>query len=163
MLRKFCLILFLALLSWPLLNAQNEAQPGDRFARIKEARKAFLTEKLSLTTEEQEKFFPLFWRYEREMNSLRRSRTRAKRESGNQELAKLTEAEAREMLELQLETDKKMLQLRRRAMAEFIKVIPATKLIQLENAERTFRRQLVERVRGARDRNLRPASREGRF
>lgn len=145
-----CFLLLLILLPSlsPSLLAQKEDDPisSADLERIRQARQTFLTQRLALSPKEAEKFFPVFWRYEAEQKSLFRGRHLRPQADDARESP--TEAEARRLLANQLENEAAILELRRRAIAEYLTLLPATKVLQIGPAEKEFRRQLVNRVRG---------------
>lgn len=154
------LLTSLTLLLWslttPAIAQSGNRRPGaermegrqERQDRVQEARRAFLAERMQLTTKEAAAFFPLYDAFQQEMGQARRKRFRnLKEESTGQTL---TEAEARQLLDANLETEADQLAILRRSTAAYLQVIPATKLIKLEPAERAFRRELVDRFRSGR-------------
>lgn len=127
----------------------NPEQRGERFARIKAARQAFITEELELTTKQAEAFFPVYWDFEMRMAD--GMKNGGPRNRQDQEPQKLTEKEARTNL-LQRRTHRQqMLTLSLEAEDEFLKLLPATKVIRLPEVEREFRKKLWERTRKRKD------------
>lgn len=125
-----------------------DAEPS-RFEKIRLARQEFITAELQLTAEESKRFFPVFWEYEAQFHRLRKQQYRShvyRDGEGEKPQAALTESAARELLENRLETEAKMLELKRKSMASFLQLLPATKLVLLDKAEHTFRKQLVNRM-----------------
>jgi hypothetical protein len=150
----FCLLFCLTF----SLSAQPGSQrPGTEregkaaFERIKTARQQFLTEKLELTTKEAEAFFPLFWRYDEQMRTIMREDDPGRRDRRKTDNSPVSEAEARKMLEDQLARMESMTALKRESTDAYLRVIPAAKLIQLEEANREFRRELLDRLRNRRE------------
>lgn len=135
-------------------NGQREAAREANFERIKAARQEFLIERLSLTEEEQRNFFPVFWRFETEKKALRKrmsdgveNRRRRNREVSANPTANLTEDEARTLIENRMKLETELLALRKRQFNAFLQILPPTKVINLEHAEREFRRELVANIR----------------
>lgn len=155
--KKTLLLSLLTLLLWSL-NTATFAQPGEkpgqqgdqaeergqRHERVQEARQAFLSEQMELTTKEAADFFPLYDKFEAEIRQTRKQRFKQVKKVGEQAL---TEVEARNYLQAHLEAESDKIDILRRATAAYLKVIPATKLVKMEAAERAFRRELVKRFR----------------
>ncbi|MEM7574164.1 MAG: hypothetical protein AAF433_14755 [Bacteroidota bacterium] len=118
---------------------------GPSLERVKYVRQAFLTREMELTEEEAAAFFPLFWELERERRQLARQ-TRRDRPTRTHS-GPLTEAEARERLQHRRGMMDQRRQLEESYQDRFLEVIPALKLLELETAEREFRRLLLNRVR----------------
>ncbi|MEM9837008.1 MAG: hypothetical protein AAF828_10925 [Bacteroidota bacterium] len=158
----------LLFLGWPQLShgqsteateragRTEQPRPGKRFQRIKEARQSFLTEKMELTEAEAAQFFPVFWDFEKRLKQTRQKLFRGNRNKRDQAALNITETEARRILADNLDAERNMINIRREAMEAYLDLIPATKLLKLEPAERAFRKQLVNRVRNFRDGGNRP-------
>lgn len=130
-----------------LLHAQDDA-PGispDRMKEIKAQKSAFITQRLALSPEEARTFWPIYDRYDAEMEAARkemRSDRRDRKGAGT-----LTEAEASKAIDENLRNKQDQLDIRKRYVAEFKKSIGAVKTLQLEGAERDFNRELLKRIR----------------
>lgn len=122
---------------------------GERFAKIKEAREAFIAEQLALTPKQAAAFFPVFWSYEEQ---LRDGLPRRDRSASAAPEKPLTEAEALAQLRADRQRRQQMLDLKTKAEEDFIKIIPASKVIRLPEVEKEFRQRLWERTRQAKER-----------
>ena len=121
---------------------------GERFAKIREAREAFIAERLELTPRQAEAFFPVFWSYEEKM---REGMPRRDRKEG-EATASLTEAQALTQLRSQQAQRQQLLDLKTEAEEAFLKILPATKVLRLPEVEKEFRQRLWERARQAKER-----------
>jgi hypothetical protein len=143
-----------------LVSVSVQAQPGsrpgngdrkemreERFAKIKAARQAYITEELELTKKEAEAFFPVFWSYD---EKLKQGRFRSKYKSKGLKDTDLTEAEALEVLRGHQTHRQESLNQIFEAEEAFLKVLPARKVIQLPEVEKRFRKLLWERTREVR-------------
>ena len=143
-------ILIAALLLSFSLSAQ--AQPGrggggnrqDRVARVESARIAFITDRLALTPQQAEKFWPVYNQYTGEVRTLRKQ-NRDQR-GGQPNIDGKGDDQARQQLDDELDQQQAMLDLRRRYNAAFLKVISAAQVASLYEAERDFRKQLQQRM-----------------
>ncbi|MBC6994227.1 hypothetical protein QWY85_08095 [Neolewinella lacunae] len=149
--KKYC-FLFALLLVFTLGNLAAQRQPGAPPTRLEQAqnrihlaRQAFITEKLGLTPTEVKAFFPLFWAYESRIRELKREEGwRKLREPGG---STLTEAEALQHLRDERLRRQQLTKLMEEAEDKFLTVLPATKVVRLEEVEKAFRQQLWERTR----------------
>lgn len=132
----------------PRGERSEQVKPGQRaqrFARIKAARQAFITEELELTDKQAAAFFPVYWDFDQRTGQIKREAVLRFRP--DQSPKELSEQEARTEL-LQRRTKKqKMMTLSLEAEDEYLKILPATKVIRLPEVEREFRAKLWERTR----------------
>ena len=114
-------------------------------SRIRAQRVAYITERLNLTPQESERFWPLYNEMEQEKGRimLRYDLPRANE--------KLTESEATRLIEGSFQRDEELLALRRRYYERFKQVLPATKIAMFPRAEREFKRELLEEMRRRRE------------
>ena len=111
------------------------AQP--RRNNIEAVKAAFITQKLELTPEESQRFWPVYNNYQQELKKLiliKNSQRRALKEN----------AEAEPVDELEI--DGEILELRKRYRGEFAKVLPRQKAALVYPTEREFRQQLIEQL-----------------
>ena len=120
------LILLNAGLAIPAL-AQNNQRDLDKLQSYKVA---FLSRKLNLTTEEAQKFWPIYNKYEAELRDARIEGRGNKKE---------------------IEMEEKILNIRKKYNGEFEKAIPSEKVNQLFKSEREFnnliQKEIIDRNR----------------
>ncbi len=140
------LILILAL----IICANSFAQPSGKMQeRIKAQKVAFITEKLSLTTEEAQGFWPIYNAFEAKLEALRKGDLRdvkMKMREGN-----VSDAEANTLLSKIMNAETEMHNSKMKLMNDLKKVISAEKIIRLKAAEDAFNKKLLERLREFRD------------
>lgn len=117
------------------------AQDAKKEERIRSLRIAFLTEKLQLTPEEAQKFWPIYNEYEQKRRKLRKEYRNEKKGT------EITDVEADEMVDASFELQEKQLKLKRTYYDRMKKVIPAQKLVTLDRAEKEFRRKVVKEIK----------------
>lgn len=125
------------------------AQPGprgERFEQIKEAREAFLKERLVLTAEESAAFFPTFWEYDAKVRKARRKAGMDRRNNAP-ELDGLSESAALELIQQNRKQRQELLNLEIEAQEAFLKILPARKVVLLPPAEKAFREKLLQRLK----------------
>jgi hypothetical protein len=140
---KHLLTIFLLLLmALPALAQQEvdpeEAQPADPKVKekINAARVAYITERLGLTAEEAEKFWPVYREFVQKRQGLRQQFRDAKK-SGQDEKA---------LLDLDLKLKQEEVDLEKDYSGRLQKVISAQKLMSLRQAEVDFRRLLLRQI-----------------
>lgn len=141
-------ILLMCLLFVPvLLSAQQSSLVGNKTAkqekrdRVESEKIAFITKELQLTSDEAQKFWPVYNQYSKEREELRKHR----RES-IQVTETMTDAEAEKSVENMLSYRQKEIDLQRSYFEKFLSVIPGKKVAKLYNAEEKFKRMLIERL-----------------
>lgn len=113
----------------------NNAQPGSK--RIDALKTEFITQKLDLSTDEAQKFWPVYNNYQRDMNQLFRDRRQARQEQKGPESPPPDE----------LQFESRILELKKRYRQQFLEVLPSEKVTLLYQAEREFRERLINQLR----------------
>lgn len=120
------------------------AQNPERLERIKALKVAFITEQLSLTENEAQKFWPIFNKYEEAVNNIRRE-SRADR--AEFDFASLSDADANKLLDAMMNSEREKFELRKQLVNDLKKVLPAKKILRLQWTEDQFNRRLLEEMR----------------
>lgn len=114
--------------------------------RIKAQKVAFITEKLSLTVEESEGFWPIYNTFEETTNSIKRNDLRSiKHKMRNS--PDLSKAEADALLDKLIKAENDMHNAKLKMFNDLKKVISSEKIIRLRAAEDEFNRKLLEKLR----------------
>lgn len=125
--KQFILILIFFFGSFSVIIAQKTESKENKHEKIQALKIAFITQKLELTTDEAQKFWPLFNRYEIDLKQVWRDN-----KHGTDELDK----------------EEKILNVKKRYKSDFIKVIGQQKTNTLFNAEKEFRGVLMRQLKG---------------
>lgn len=121
-----------------------QAQPGRRMERVRAIKVAYITDKLELTTEQSAKFWPIYNRFEDERFDIVRQYRR-----GN--VGDPAIDESLRSVDDDIEMQEKMLALRKKYKDEFLKVITPKQLAALIDAEREFKRMLLQQLKERRE------------
>lgn len=114
--------------------------------KIKSLKVAFLTEKLSLTTEEAQAFWPVYNAYETEMQEVRLKERR--RFTGIMaDLRSMNDREAEVLLQAYQDLKKDKHEIESQFIVDLKKILPARKVILLFQAEEAFKRRLLKQYR----------------
>ncbi len=133
-----CVMICFALVG---MYAQPGPSPERGGERVKALRTAFITNQLQLTPEEAQGFWPVFNQFEAEQKKLREKYKPTK------DLLSMTDVEAEQLLNSQLEMEEEMLQLKKDYHQRFKKVLPVRKVAMLSRVEREFRDYLVVKLK----------------
>jgi len=148
------IVLVAMLLNPSILSAQHESHKGGQQVnphgmkqeKIEAHRVAFITQKLNLTPAEAKVFWPVYDEYDAKRHELRKS-YRTKEDLRSEEIEKLTEKEASAILENQIAESQKHMDLRKEYIKKFQSVLPSSKVLMLQNAEREFQKMLIDKLR----------------
>ena len=113
-----------------------------RKERIKSLKIAFISQKLALTSEEAEKFWPIYNKYDDKIMALKEAqlKLRIQKRIG-------TDEEALKKIEESEEKEAEVMVLKKKMRAELIPVISAEKVLKLERLEQEFHRKLLEKLK----------------
>jgi hypothetical protein len=116
--------------------------------QIKAMKVAFLTTELKLTSNEAEKFWPVYNTFDDKQFELRHQKMKSFRSRMNDEtLDKMSEKEAIAFLNQMESTEEEIFVLRKNFIATLKGIIPATKIIKLRKSEENFNRKLLQQYR----------------
>jgi hypothetical protein len=137
--------ILLTIVLLPAWSQENKFTKRDPKAqeKIKAARIAFITERLELTPEEAERFWPIYREYSEKRLQLKKQFEQARK---NPDQAKAKEETERELVELRLQHKQQELDLEKDYSKRMLTVISAKKLIALKGAEDDFRRLLIKQI-----------------
>jgi hypothetical protein len=143
--KKIFKIFLMVLLTLPLWAQDGDVSKTDPKAqeKIKAARIAFITERLGLTPEEAERFWPIYREFSNKRLELNQQFEQVKR---NPDVAKPKEDHERELVELGFKLKQQELDLEKEYSKRILNVIPAEKLMALRTAEDDFRRLLMQQI-----------------
>ncbi len=150
---QIIIILILALLF--CLSDTADAQNGRRKAfkehrqKIEAHKVAFLTDKLDLSPEEAEKFWPVYNQHN-DLIAAEQKAFREKFDISSENISDLGDAEALSYIDAQLDHHQKILNYRKEFNEELKKVLSPQKILILIESEKQFREKLIREVAGRR-------------
>lgn len=138
--KKIIIILF-------FISAGLFAQP-DRHEKIRTLKIAYITQELSLTSSEAEKFWPIYNAHDSKINELRRSERHDIGPKLRDGFDTLSNEDANALIDKWLQIESETLELRQGLVLNLRKVLPPKKILLLRKAEDDFKRKLLERYKG---------------
>ena len=120
--------------------------------KIKALKVAYITDELSLTTDEAQKFWPIYNTYDDKQFNLRHQKMRSivnKFEDGG--IDKLTDKEATSLVNQMEAIDEELYLIKKKFVNDLQTVISAKKIIKLKKTEDNFNRKLLKQFRGKRE------------
>lgn len=137
--------LFLAILClMGMLGAQAQERPD--WDKIRSLKIAFLTEQLELTTDEAQKFWPIYNEYEAKKYGFHKKERSDIREK-IKNLATLSEAEASKLLDQIIKLEEEKQEEEKIYIEKVAKSVSPKKAIRLLRSEEDFKRQLLKQFR----------------
>ncbi|WHT38472.1 hypothetical protein [Myroides odoratus] len=123
------------------------AQHGDA-DKIKSLKIAHLTTVLNLTTEEAEKFWPIYNTYDNKLSKLRHSEViHYIKSNETQDIEGLTEKQATEKVQALLTFEEDYCSLRNQFILDSKKILSNKKILLLKKAEDDFNRKLLKKYK----------------
>ncbi|MGV3696018.1 sensor of ECF-type sigma factor [Flavobacterium sp.] len=147
---KNILTLFIVLIS---INAIAQDGPFIRKKKeqIKSLKVAFITNELSLTSDESAKFWPLYNAYEDRQQEIRKQKLRGYLDRTDSEsFDKLSDKEASNLLTQMESSEEELHQAKKKFIASLKGVISPLKILKLKKAEEDFNRKLLQQYRSRR-------------
>ena len=128
--------------------AQNGPIIRKKKEQIKALKVAFITDELSLTSDEATKFWPLYNAFEDKQQEIKRQKLKAYLERSDEDsFDKLSEKEANSMLVQMENTEEELYQLKKKFISNLKGVISPIKILKLKKAEENFNRKLLQQYR----------------
>ncbi len=121
---KKCLLI-LSLFCMGFMAQAQDDDPSKKAERIQALKTAFITQKLQLTEDEAQRFWPVYGNYEREINDLLRT-------SRNGDI---------------VDTDERLLNIRKKYRPEFTRLLGQPRMNTLFQSEREFRGVLMRHIK----------------
>lgn len=145
--RTLSIILF-SLLFFTVSHAQEENK--DRkpdFEKFNAMRIAFITDRLNLSPNEAQVFWPVFNEYQSQKDAIRMETFKIERQF-MERVEDITETESKELLEKRMELKKKEMELDTQYHEKFKKVLSSKKIMKLYLSEHEFKSFLLRQIRG---------------
>jgi len=144
------------LLAIILLFSINTFAQGGRLLKekkeqIKAMKVAYITNELSLTSDEAAKFWPLYNAFEEKQHEIRKQKLKGYMDRIDEEsFDNLSEKEAATILAQMESTEEELHQARKKFVASLKGVISSVKILKLKKAEEGFNRKLLQQYRDKR-------------
>lgn len=140
--KKTAIILILFTFNLFIMNGQ------ERNSKIRAIKTAFITQELSLTVEEAEKFWPVYNIYDAERMELHEKTKKLLDEAEN--LANLNDKEAEVLLQKFDKIEDDFMKNRKKSESSLLPILGAKKVLLLKRAEEQFKRRLLKQYRDGR-------------
>jgi len=147
--KKWIPVIILFFLSASMMFAQSvDTDMSERqgMKKIKAQRVAFITERIDLTPEEAEEFWPMYNQFENDKKGIQEKYKRKKR------VVNMTDQELEKHMLDSFARDQEVLDLKKSYFQKFKKILPVRKLAMFQIAEKEFRKNIVGKLKENRGR-----------
>lgn len=143
--RHYLILLLLCALGF----VSTSALAQERNENVEAAKVAYITDKVELTADQAQRFWPIYNEYE----AKRRDLMRNYRSGYRKNLDDMSEQEAKARIDEMFDTKEKELALEKEYAARYERVITTKQLIKLYRAERDFTKLLLKKLDASRTAN----------
>lgn len=127
------------------------SQPGSEIQeKIKAQKIAFITDKLDLSSEEAQRFWPIYNEFEAKVETIKSEELRPLKKEMRQ--GNVSDKRANEILEKLMKAETAMFEAKQELLNDLKKVLPAKKIILLQVAEDQFNQKLLDRLKEFKER-----------
>lgn len=126
-------------------NAEKGKYSNENREKIEALKVSYLTEKMNLTPEEAQKFWPVYNQYKADMKTLKKDK-RALAADSKESFETMNDNEINALVDQKIVIDQKALDLKKKYHAEFKKVLPIKKVALLYKAEDQFKSELLKEM-----------------
>lgn len=135
-----CAAFIMLVVPFTSMNAQQQAGKGRLKEKLKASHAAYITRELDLMESEAQKFWPVYNAYRAEIEELRS-------DADWKPIESMTDKEAEDVLNRQLDTKAKEVELQKKVVQKLKAIIPARKIILLWKAEKEYREKVISNIK----------------
>lgn len=151
------LLFSISILAWSLASF---GQSPEAMKKIQAAKIALITERLALTPEQAEKFWPIYREFGEQRREIRKEFDEARRGFNPNQAS---EEENKKMLQMATQVREKEFALEKQYSERILKVITSRQLNNLRKAEDDFKEMLLRRIRAQQMKRRGPQQNEERL
>ena len=136
------------IIAFPLcLWAQRQPPPREKVEALKIG---FLTQRLDLTPDEAKSFWPVYNKFQDELEKVRKQRRETLRKPG-ENFDDMSDSEIEKMVDSEIILRQSELDIFKKYHPQFKQVLPIRKVAMLYKTEEDFKRKLLEMIKERRD------------
>ena len=139
---KYLIILILPL----FIFSQDKNDRKERYERMQSRKIAFMSNKVELSPDQAQVFWPIYNKYNSEIRSvrdssknIRRNYTKNKSSMNNDELG--------QMIDVVLKNEQRYWEIKIKYVKEFYNIISNKQIIELHEAEESFKKELLRKIK----------------
>jgi hypothetical protein len=131
-------------------TTKQENRQQEKKEAIMAQKVAFITQDLQLTTEEAQKFWPVYNEYNAKKEELAKVKREAEKAARLTGMDKLTDKQAEDLINGELQFEQQLLNLKTEYKDKFKPVIGVKKIVELYLAEKKFNKFLLKQLKDSR-------------
>ncbi|HVA99633.1 MAG TPA: hypothetical protein VNG53_12125 [Bacteroidia bacterium] len=147
------IIMTLFAASFTPLKAQNDTAPQSKKQKVETMKIAFISQKLDLTTQEAQAFWPVYNNYESDLKILRKNHRQDMRQVKETGVDNMSDKDVEALVDNEIIYHQKELDVEKEYLAKFKAVLPIKKVAKLYAAEEQFKVYLINQLKNRRDGN----------
>ena len=136
---------YIFILLWLAFNC--ESQTNSKRDKIEELRVSFITQKVNLTSQESQQFWPLYNEFNDKLDNLKKTYRLNYIKNFNADIISDKEAEA--LLTAELILKQKELDLNKEYYEKYKKILPIKKIALIKMAENDFKKELIKTIKSS--------------
>lgn len=136
---------YIFILLWFAFNC--ESQTNSKRDKIEELRVSFITQKVNLTSQESQQFWPLYNEFNDKLDNLKKTYRLNYIKNFNADVISDKEAEA--LLTAELILKQKELDLNKEYYEKYKKILPIKKIALIKMAENDFKKELIKNIKSS--------------
>lgn len=129
----------------PPSTSSGQRPEPPRKEKVESMRIAFLTQKLDLSTEEAQRFWPVYNEFQKKRDELHKKKREA-RKGVKENLDSLSDKQIEALVDLEMATRQKNLDLEKEYYGKFKSVLPIKKVAKFYRAEEQFTHRLLDEI-----------------
>ena len=134
-----------------LISTITLSQNNDKLEKIKALRVAFISTKLELTSNEAQKFWPIFNEFDKNQTDLRKEKRMLMMRLKHQNTSSLSDIEMQKLLETSELLESNIQTNRQQLVKNLRGVISPQKIILLKQLEEDFKKTLLKQMRNSKN------------
>ena len=123
-----------------------KAQPGTKRDKIEALRVSFISQKVNLTTQETQLFWPLYNEYNDKLENVKK--TFRQQYIKDVDFSNVSDKQAEAYLNAELSVKQKEYELYKEYFEKFKKILPIKKIALIRRAEEDFKKELIKNIKG---------------
>jgi hypothetical protein len=139
-------ITIILLLLMQSINSIAQGPPEDRKEKIESLKIGYITKELNLTPVEAQQFWPIYNKFNDELEALRKNR-KMDLLAAKLNFDSMSDADIMKLIDSDFQFQQQELDLRRKYIDEYKKVLPVRKVARLMRAEHMFKIELLKEFR----------------
>lgn len=137
-----CIMSTLLFLNLSISAQTSNLTPAEKKAKLDAWHTAYLTSEMQLTTEEAQKFWPIYNEYKAELENLEKPV-----KAIGKPIEQMSDAELRQLIYKELDHEQQRVNMNKKYVDRYLAILPPIKIVRLKKAEREFKKIVLEQWR----------------